>query len=84
MCQSGIGRTLGTSDSEDWRGLQRVAKQKRQSSDVAVASEGNLSTVPWLMNWPSRAVHQALQRQRVIACRRSAGGRGAKLRLEPE
>jgi len=56
-----------------------------RSPNHAGASEANLSTVSWLMKRPSRAVHQALQRQRVIARRRSAGGgRGGKLRPEPE
>ena len=85
MCQSGIRHTLGGSDRKDWRGLQPVAKQECQSPNHADASKANLSTVSWLMKGPSRAVHQALQRQRVIASRRSAGGgRGAKLRPEPE
>jgi len=38
-----------------------------RSPNHAGASEANLSTVSWLMKRPSRAVHQALQRQRVIA-----------------
>jgi len=85
MCQSGIRHLLGVSDRKDRRGLQPVAKKKCQSPNHADASEVNLSTVSWLMKRPSRAVHQALQRQRAIARRRSAGGgRGAKLRPEPE
>jgi len=85
MCQSRIRHTLGVSDRKGWRGLQPVAKQKCQSSNRADASEINLSTVAWLMKGPSRAVHQALQRQRAIARRSSAGGgRGAKLQPEPE
>ena len=85
MCHSGIRHTLGVSDCKDWRGLQPAAKQECQSPNHADASEANLSTVSWLMKGLSRAVHQALQRQRVIVCRRSAGGaRGGKLRPEPD
>jgi len=63
----------------------RLRSKKCQSPNHADASEVNLSTVSWLMKGTSRAVHQSLQRQRVIARRRSAGGgRGAKLRPEPE
>jgi len=75
MCQSGIRHTLGVSDRKDRRGLQPVAKKKCQSPNRADASEVNLSTVAWLMRGPSRAVHQALQRQRVIARRAYFGER---------